>query len=336
MQQTEPPIRALMRMLMGYQVSQAIHVAVVLGVADQLRDGARSSDDLASVTRTDPGGLYRLLRALAAVGVFEEGADRAFSLTPIGQHLRTDLPESAAAWAAYIGQPSFWNTWGSLSAGVKTGENVFRQLHGEDVWTSRARDPQLSRLFDDAMTSRSSAVSRQVVAAYDFSQFSIVVDVGGGRGGLLAEILHANPDVHGILFDQPHVVSDELLTVAGVHERCDVVGGSFFESVPPGGDAYVLKSIIHDWEDDESKVILKTCREAISPDGKLLLVEQVVGPPNEGPMTKFSDLNMLVMPGGRERTEQEFAQLFKASGFKLTRVVETAPDQSCVIEGVPV
>lgn len=334
-QANESPAQALIRMVNGYQVSQAIHVAAMLGIADLLRDGSRGCDELASATGMDPGGLYRLLRALAAVSVFEEGPDRTFSLTAMGEHLRTDSEVSIAGWAKLIGQEYFWNTWGRLVVGAESGKNIFHQLHGEDVWKWRARDPQASRIFDDAMTSRSMASSRQVIAAYDFSRFSLIVDIGGGRGRFLADILAANPSARGILFDQPHVVSDELLTAEGVGDRAEVAAGSFFESVPPGGDAYVLKAIIHDWEDAESIAILENVRKAIVPHGKLLLVEQVVGPPNAGPATKFSDLNMLVMPGGRERTEEEFARLYEASGFRLERVVRAMPDGMCVVEGVP-
>lgn len=337
MQQTnENPVRALMRMVNGYQVSQAIHVAAMLGIADLLRDGSRGCDELASATGMDPDGLYRILRALAAVGVFDEAPDRTFSLTLVGEHLRTDSEVSIAGWAKLIGQEYFWNTWGRLLLGVESGKNVFHQLHGEDVWTWRARDPQLSSIFDDAMTSRSTTSSRQVIAAYDFSPFSLIVDVGGGRGRFLADILAANPNVRGILFDQPHVVSDELLNAEGVAGRAEVAAGSFFESVPHGGDAYVLKAIIHDWEDADCITILRNVRKAIVSHGKLLLVEQVVGPPNVGPATKFSDLNMLVLPGGRERTEEEFARLYGASGFRLERVVRAIPDGMCVVEGVPV
>lgn len=331
----ETPSQTLMRLVTGFQVSQAIHVAVVLGVADLLREGTRTSDDLAKACGADSGGLYRLLRALAAVGIFEEGADQTFSQTPMSEQLRTDSPTSVAGWAKLVGQEYFWNTWSHLLKGIMTGTNVFQQLHGEDIWTWRSRDPELSRIFDDAMTSRSAQSSRQVIEAYDFSGYSLIVDVGGGRGRLLADILASNSNARGILFDQPHVVSDELLKAEGLAGRVEVVGGSFFESVPPGGDAYILKSIIHDWEDAESIAILRSVRKAIAQNGKLLLVEQVIGPPNAGPRTKFSDLNMLTLPGGRERTEEEYARLYKAAGFRLTRVVSPAPDTHCVIEGVP-
>jgi len=324
-------------MINGFQISQAIHVAAVLGIADLLKDGPRSNDQLALATSTNPATLYRLLRALASVGVFEEVAGKTFALNPLSQALRTDRPDSIAAWAVLIGQEYFWNAWGNLLTGIKTGENVFPQLHdGMGVWEYRETRPELNAIFNAAMTSSSRGVSASVVQAYDFSQFKLIVDVGGNRGALLAAILTANPSARAINFDQPHVVSDADLAAAGVADRCELVGGSFFESVPSGGDAYVMKSIIHDWTDEESIEILKVCRKAMSPPAKLLVIEQVVGQPNEGTATKFSDLNMLALPGGRERTEEEFTQLFEQSGFRLTRVASPGPDTYCVIEGVPV
>jgi hypothetical protein len=336
MAQAERASVALMRLLRGYQVSQAIHVAAVLGIADHLAAGPRSSDDLALAVGAHPDALYRLLRALAAVGVLSEGQDSAFSLTPLGGLLRADSPEPARDWAVFIGQDYYWETWGNLLKGMRSGENVFPLLHdGQDIWTYRSTKPEASALFDRAMTSLSKMVSQAVLSIYDFSPLSLVVDVGGGRGGLLADILQANPASRGILFDQPHVVSNEHLKNAGVDDRSEVIGGNFFDSVPDGADAYILKAIIHDWADTESIAILKTCRRSMRAGAKLLIIEQIVGPPNEGPRTKFSDLNMLVMPGGRERTEEEFGQLLNASGFRLTRVVSPGPDQVCVIEGVP-
>lgn len=333
MVQPERPFVSLARMVNGFRVSQAIHVAAVLGIADLLKDGARKCDDLAKATDTHPEGLYRLLRALAAVGVFNEGSNRDFSLTPLSESLRSDAEEPARGWAVLIGQEYFWNTWGHLLKGIQTGKNVFPQLYGTDVWSYRADRPELNAIFNDAMSTNARALSQRLVAAYDFSQHTVIVDVGGGRGTLLADILAANPGVRGIVFDQPHVVSDEDLKAAGVVDRCEVVGGSFFESVPEGGDAYILKSIIHDWTDEDSVAILKVCRAAMAQGAKLLVIEQVVSGPNEGPVTKLSDLNMLVLPGGRERTEEEFRRLYEASGFRLVRIVPLAPDGYCVIEG---
>ncbi|HUF53881.1 MAG TPA: methyltransferase [Dehalococcoidia bacterium] len=335
MTQADKALPNLMRLVNGYQVSQAIHVAAVLGIPDLLKDVAKHVDDLAAQTGTDGGGLYRLLGALAAIGIFSETDDKMFGLAPMGQHLRSDASQSAAGWARNIGQEYFWQTWGNLLTGVRTGKNVFRELHGEDVWSYREKHLEAGAIFDQAMTSLSLLTSRQVVAAYDFSACSTIIDVGGGRGGLLAAILSTNLGVRGILFDQPHVVSDELLSSAGVIDRCEIACGSFFESIPQGGAAYILKAIIHDWKDAESIAILKRCREAMDADGKLLLVERVLAPPNEGPAAKFSDLNMLVMAGGRERTETEFANLLHLGGFSLPRVISTGPDQFCIIEASP-
>lgn len=332
----QKPSAELMRLVNGYQVSQAIHVAATLGIADLLKDGPRTSDDLAAATSTHPRSLYRLLRALAAAGVFHEDADRCFTLTPMGDCLRSDAPEPVGPWAAFIGRPYYWNVWGHLLRSVQTGENSFPFLHGTDVWDYRVQHPEESVIFDRAMTANSRRSADAVVAAYDFSSFRCVIDVAGGQGGLLAAILAANPGVRGVLFDQPHVVSraEEVLRAAGVADRCEVAGGSFFDAVPEGGDAHVMRQILHDWDDAKATAILHACRRAINPGGKLLIVEHVIAPPNEAPVAKFQDLNMLVSPGGQERTREEFAALFAAAGFTLTAVIPTA-DPASIIEGAP-
>jgi O-methyltransferase domain/Dimerisation domain len=317
----------------GHQVSQAIHVAATLGLADLLGDGSRTSDELAEATGSHPGALYRLLRALASVGVFREEEGRRFALTPIGEHLRVDDPQSLTGWAAMIGRPYFRKTWTALGESVRTGENAFRLVHGTDVWTWRSMHPEESAIFDRAMTSTTRQVNRELLDAFDFGRFATIVDVGGGNGFLLASILARHSTMQGVLFDQEHVVvgAGPVLEAAGVADRCRVVGGSFFDAVPAGGDAYILKSIIHDWDDEEAVAILRVCRRA---GGVVLLIERVVGPPNEDPATKFLDLNMLVMPGGRERTLDEYAALFEASGFSLVGETPTEGGTS-VIEGAP-
>ena len=332
----EKPAMVLMRLVNGYQVSQAIHVAVMLGIADLLADGSRSLDELAVATGAHARSLYRLLRALASVGVFREEADRRFALTPLGDCLRSDAPEPVGPWAAFVGQPYVWETWAQLLHSVRTGENAFRHTHGTGVWEYRAGHPEASAVFDRAMTANSRRVAEAVLAAYDFSRFAYVVDVGGGQGALLAAILAKHPSARGVLFDQPHVVagSEGVLRAAGVAERCRVVGGSFFETIPEQGDAYVLKAILHDWEDEEAAAILRACRRVIGPDGRVLVIERVVGPPNEDAESKLSDLNMLVGPGGRERTRKEFEVLFSGAGFRVVDVVPTRALVS-VIEGLP-
>jgi hypothetical protein len=334
--QDQRPVEQLRRLANGYQVSQAIHVAATLGIADLLADGPRSSDELAARTDTDPRALYRLLRALAAVGVFHEERDRRFALTELGDCLRFDAPDGIAGWARFAGGPSHWRAWGELLHTVRTGDNAFRYAHGTDVWTYRAQRPDESAIFDGAMMALTRSSNRALVEAYDFGRFATIVDVGGGNGALLALLLERHPALRGVVFDQPHVVAGaaDVVGAAGVADRCRVVGGSFFEEVPAGGDAYVLKAVIHDWEDEESLAILGTCRAAMADDATLLMIERVLGPPNTDLATKLSDLNMLVAPGGRERTEDEFESLLATADFRLVGVTPTAAGLS-VLESVP-
>jgi len=313
------------RMVEGFQVSQAIHVAVTLGIADLLADASRTSDELAAATSTHAPTLYRLLRALASVEVLHELDGRRFELAPLGQPLRSDAPDSVADWAALVGRPYYGQAWHGLMHSVRTGENAFRHVHGTDVWTYRSIRPAESAAFDRAMTSSSRSSNAALLAAYDFGRFRTIVGVGGGNGALLAAVLAAHPDAQGVLFDQPHVVSRAaaLLERAGVASRCRTVGGNFFESVPEGADAYLLRIVIHDWDDEASIRILTVVRHALAKDGRVLIVERVLAPANEGRDAKFSDLNMLVVPGGRERTREEFAALLEASGLRLERVLDT-------------
>ncbi|HXG76249.1 MAG TPA: methyltransferase [Gaiellaceae bacterium] len=319
-------VDALRKLVNGYQASQAIHVAATLGIADLLAEGPRTSDDLAAETGAHPDALYRLLRALAGVGIFREEEDRRFALTDLGAPLRSDAPDSIADWARFVGRRYYRDAWSSLLDSVRTGENAFRLTHGVGVWEYRAMRPEESEIFDRAMAANSRRDIQAVLAAFDLSRFQTLADVGGGNGALLRAALERYEHLRGILFDQPHVV-------AGVDlgDRCHVVAGDFFEEVPGGADAYLLKSILHDWEDEESIAILRNVRRA---GGVLLVVERVVGPPNEGPEAKLSDLNMLVAPGGRERTEAEYAALFEAGGFRLVGVTPTESGAD-VLEGAP-
>ena len=335
MQQERPELE-LLRLVNGFQVSQAIHVAATLGIADLLAGGPRTSDELARETASNPEALYRLLRALAAAGVFSEEEGRRFALTELGEGLRSDAPGSLAGWAAYFVGPASWRAWGALLHSVRTGENAFRHVHGTDAWSWRAERPEESALFDRAMMTATRIMNRALIDSYDFSRFGTVVDVGGGNGALLATLLATYPELRGVLFDQPHVVAgaDDVLRGAGVADRCQVVGGSFFDVVPEGGDAYVLKAIVHDWEDPESLAILRACRAAMPEGAVLLLIERVLGPPNEDLVTKLIDLNMLVHPGGRERTLHEFDSLLQAGGFELVGATRT-PAGFSAIEATP-
>jgi hypothetical protein len=322
----EPPTVTLRRLVNGYQVTQAIHVAATLGIADLLRDGPRAGDDLAGATGAHPPSLHRVLRALASVGVLCEEPDGHFALTDVGDCLRSDAAEPVGGWAAYVGRPSHFAAWSNLLHGVRTGENAFRSVHGSDVWEYRARHPEDGAVFDRAMTDVTRRSNRHLLEAYDFSSFGSVVDVGGGHGALLAALLAAHPRMRGVLFDLPRVVAGAapVLQAAGVADRCEVIGGSFFDDDPPPADAYVLKAILHDWDEDDAVRILRSCRKRAPGHAVLLVVERDLGTPNENPDAKLSDLNMMVGPGGRERTRAEFADLFAASGFALERAVPTA------------
>lgn len=310
-----PDRAALKRLIDGFLPSQAIHVAATLGIADLLADGPRASDQLAAAAGADPDALHRLLRALARVGVLDELPGRRFALTELGDGLRSDAPGSLQPWAAFVGRSYAWDTWSHLEHSVRTGETAFRSLHGRSVWEYRAEHPEESAIFDHAMTAVTRTLETTIVAAYDFGRFGHIVDVGGGRGAFLAALLQAHPSLTGTLFDQEHVAAGaaELLERAGVADRCRIVAGSFFDEVPTGGDAYVLKSIIHDWEDEQATAILRTCAAALAPDARVLVVEHDLADPSAA----WIDLQMLVMVGGRERTEQEYTALFETAQLEF-------------------
>ena len=319
MHDDETPTVTLRRLTNGYQVTQAIHVAATLGIADLLRGGPRDSEALARETATHAPSLYRVLRALASVGVLHEDDDGRFALTAIGECLRSDAAEPVGAWAAFVGRPAHWRAWGALLHGVRTGESPFQAVHGTDAWDYRAAHPEEGAIFDAAMTDIMRRANAHLLAAYDFGRFATVVDVGGGRGAFLGAVLEANPKMRGILFDQPQVVEGAV-----VGERCEVAGGSFFDAVPEGADAYLLKAVLHDWDDDEALRILARCRAAIPDHGVLLVVERELGAPNENADAKFSDLNMLISLGGRERTREEFADLLVRGAFALQSTTPSA------------
>jgi hypothetical protein len=324
-------------MVQAFRVSQALHVTATLGIADLLAAGPRTADDLARATGTHAGALYRLLRAVASVGVLAEDDAGAFALTDLGQFLRADHPRSVHGLAAFAASPTWWGAWQHLRHSVTTGEPAFRHLHGVDPWEYGAQHPDFGDLFDHAMTSLSLQQRDAVVAGYDFAGAPMVVDIAGGHGALLAAILAAHPQARGILFDQPHVVAGAapLLRAAGVAGRCRVVGGSMFEAVPEGGDVYLLKLILHDWDDAQATAILRTCRRAMLETARVVVVEAVLAPGNAPDPGKISDLTMLVMLGGRNRTEAEFRALYAAAGLHLTRVIPTTAGVG-LIEGQPV
>jgi hypothetical protein len=324
---------ALVKMINGYQISQMIHVVAKLGIADLLAEEPQTSAQLAEHLGVHAGALYRILRALSSLGVFHEDPSGRFALTPLAEPLRTDVPDSVRALSIFNGGPQVWRTWGELTYSVTTGESAFRPVFGADNWTYRAHNPEANAIFNAAMTSNSRRDIAAILAAYDFSRFPTLVDVGGGQGALLAGILQAYPALHGVLFDQPHVLDQAVpvLAAAGVAERCALVPGDFFQQVPPGGDAYLLRRIIHDWDDEQSAAILRQCHAAMPDHARLLLIEQVIQPPNQPDPGKLADINMLVQLGGRERTAEEFAALLAGAGLTLTTIHPT-PGPSSIVE----
>ena len=331
-----PAPKVLLQMITGYWISQAIYVAAKLGIADLLKEGPKNCDELAKATGTHPRSLYRLLRALASVGVFAEAEDGRFGLTPLGECLQTGISGSVRALTINHGE-RLYRPWGELLHSVRTGETAFHHIFGMDVWQYATQNPETATIFNDAMTELTTQVSTAVVAAYDFSRFRKIVDIGGGNGTLILSILQANPQMSGILFELPHIVEDaqKHLEAASLTGRCAVLAGDFFVSAPSGADAYILKNIIHDWDDERALKILQNCHRAMAENGKLLLVEEVIPPGNEPSFGKLVDLTMLVMAGGCERTEAEYRALFATAGFTLTNLIPLpSPLSFSVIEGV--
>jgi hypothetical protein len=328
-----PPPQAMNQLLTGYWISQALYVAAKLGIADLLTPGARAVEDLATATQSHPPSLYRLLRALASVGVFSQDGQGRFMLTPLAQCLRSDLPGSQHALAIMCGEEHY-RAWGELLYSVQTGQTAFDKLYGMPVFDFLSRHPEQAKIFDAAMVGVHGRETAALIEAYDLSGITVLADIGGGNGSLLTGVLQKYPALRGILYDLPAVAqrAKANLQSAGLAERCQVIGGSFFESVPSGADAYLMRHIIHDWDDAKATTILRNVHRAIGKEGRLLVVEDVIPPGNEPSFGKLLDLTMLVVPGGKERTEDEYRALYKAGGFDLTRIVPTKAGVS-VIEG---
>jgi hypothetical protein len=335
--QAMPPQLAVLQMASGYWVSRSIYVAAKLGIADLLKDSPKSCDELATATGTNAPSLYRVLRALASLGVFAETELNHFTLTPLATCLQSNTPNSVRARVIMLGEEQY-QAWGELMHSVQTGGSSFEHIYSMNLFEYLAQNPESAKIFDEAMTNLSVIQSAAIAASYDFSSIHTLVDVAGGQGLLIASILKSNPTLKGVLFDQPHVIerARRFLEAEGILERCQLAAGNFFESVPEGGDAYILKYIIHDWDDERAIAILKQCHKVMPANGKILVAEQVIPPGNEPFRGKFLDVNMLVMtPGGRERTEAEYRALFEKAGFKLTRIVPTQ-DEMSIIEGIRV
>lgn len=327
------PQEQMSRLLMGYRNSQALYVAAKLGLADLLRDGPRTADELAAATQTHPRTLYRLLRSLAGMGVFAEDDKQRFSLTPLAECLRSDVPGSQRAMAIMTGEV-YYAAFGELLYSVQTGQVAFEKVYGRPIFDYLGEHPERARLFDETMVGVHGRETAAMLDACDFSGVRVLADIGGGNGSVLTTVLRKHPKLQGILFDLPGVAERARAKVeaAGLANRCRVVGGSFFDAVPGDADAYLLRHIIHDWDDAKSTKILHNVHRVMAAGGKLLVVESVIAPGNEPSFGKSLDLAMLVLPGGEERTEEEYRRLYEAAGFHLTRIVPTRAEVS-VIEG---
>jgi O-methyltransferase domain/Dimerisation domain len=330
------PDLMLMQMIMGFRVTQLLHVAAKLGIADKLADGPKSSRDLAKQCDCDADALYRTLRALGNLGVLIELGQQRFRLTALGEHLRAGKQGSLHAAALLYGEPWLWNAYGQMLHSVQTGRPAFEHAHGSPFFDYLGANELAAETFNAAMTAFSEQETAAIVRAFDFSEVSHVTDVGGGHGRLVASLLRAYPRLRATLFDKPQVVSgaSELQDPAGLGARCEIIPGNFFEAVPAGGEVYLLKSVIHDWDDDKASQILERCREAMTPMSRLLVIERVVGDPSEASEAKLFDINMLTMLGGRERTQFEHQALLHTAGLRLTRIIST-PSPLTVLEAMP-
>lgn len=319
------------RLITGYWMSQAVYVAAKLELADHLATGPRSAAELATATSTHAPSLYRLLRALASVGVFRE-VDGRFELTPAAGLLRRHTPESQWAMAMMMGEEQY-AAWGELLHSVQTGEGGFRKKHGEPLFQYLSHEPEKAQLFDAAMTSIHGRETMPMLDAYDFGRFEHVVDLGGGNGTLLALLLERYPHVQGTIFDLPHVVerAKARMSDSPVRDRLSFQGGDFFQGIAPPADAYLLRHIIHDWNDEQCVTILRNCVAAIKPGGRVLVVESIIPPGNDFTFGKWLDLTMLVIPEGKERTADEYRTLFAAAGLQLVEIVPTASEVSIVV-----
>ena len=329
------PSTTLRNMITGFWVSQMIYVVAKLGIADLMTNGPKQSDELAAVAGAHAPSLYRVMRALASVGVFTELEDGRFNLTPLASCLQTGVPGSRRAMAIAYGD-EIYRAWGALLHGVRHGEPAFESVFGLGFFAYLERNPEAGRRFNEFMVELSDDENSAVVAEYDFSGVRTLIDVGSGYGRFLSAVLHAYPKMRGVLFDLPHVTDGARTRVPeDVSNRCEIIAGDFFEAVPEGGDAYVLSRVLHDWNADQATAILKNCRRAMSPHSRLLAIEAVIPPGNGPSWAKMRDIQMLVSyPGGRERTEREYRELLASAGLKMTRVVPT-PSPVSVIEAVP-
>lgn len=326
-----PPAAQLGNMLFGFWISQGISVVARLGVADLLKEGPVSYKVLAAQTKTHELSLYRLLRMLASVGVFIEDNAKCFSLTEMGHCLRDHVAGSQRAMAIMVGEEHF-RSWAELLYSVQTGLPAFDKVFGMPVFDWLSKHPEQAVIFDAAMVSVHGRETAAILDAYDFSEVKTLADIGGGNGSVLMAALQRNPHLRGMLFDLPGVIDRATANfqAAGLLEQCQLIAGSFFELIPPGADAYLMRHIIHDWNDEQCQTILTNIRRVLPDHGRVLIVESVIPPGNGACFGKLLDLNMLVVPGGQERTEAEYHKLCANAGFRVAKIVPTSSEISII------
>ena len=336
-QTSVPPHVQMIQMGTACWVSRLVYTAASLRLADHLSNGPRSATELAAILGTNPRALHRFMRTLASFGILTQDQNEKFALTPLGDALKSDAPGAARSTILTMAGPWMWKAFAEFQYSVETGKTAMEQVFGMPLFDYLAQNPQEAAQFSEAMVGIHGAEPPAVAAAYDFSQFASIVDVGGATGNMLAHILARYPQPKGVLFDRPHVVTEApaLLRARGVVSRVSIVHGNFFESVPAGGDVYILSHIIHDWNEEQCLTILGHCRKAMKPGAKLLIIEFVLPEGNTPHLGKLLDMVMLAIPGGEERTAGEYKTLLAAAGLKMTRVIPTASDVSIVEAELP-
>lgn len=322
-----PPALLLRRLIGSYRITHAIRAAAQLGITDHLGERPQSAGELAARLHVNPPALYRLLRTLLSIGLLADAGDGLFTLTPVGACLRSDAPDGMRAWALCEGAEYYQGAWMNLPHAVETGETAFEHTHGETFYQYLARHPETGHGFSQAMLDYARLIAEAVVAGYDFAGVRRVVDIGGSHGRLLSAILQANPTISGVLFDRPAVIerAEESIRGTELAGRAELVAGDFFESLPAGGDLYILSRILMDYDDERCVRLLQNCHRAMTPGGRVLIVQLLMPEQGGGAREQLfeaavSDLNMMVLTGGRERTEAEYRTLLGRAGFRLSRV----------------
>ena len=327
-----PPPAQLMKFIVGKWISKPIYIAAELGIADMLAEGSKSIEELAQASQSHAPSLYRMMRALASVGIFFETEDKRFELTPMAECLKKGAMRSVALMFN-----SDWSdkAWGYFMDSVKTGVTAFEKAHGMPISDWLEKNPLAADVFNEANAVKAANSHRAIVDAYDFSGIDTLTDVGGGLGALMAEILIANPLMKGVVADIPSVIQKarKIIQFRGLEDRCKAVECDFFKEIPAGSDGYLMSHILHNWPEEQCKIILRNCHKAMKFESKLLVVEMLIPPGNQPSIAKLLDLEMLVTTGGRERNEKEFKSLLESSGFKLSRTIATQ-ESICVIEGI--